>query len=113
MRQPKKPNKKPKKPKKLYRFMPLPPDFHPVDATVDEVASFRREGRWTVHMKVRDGRYESYLDGRIRKIVFASVLADRERTIAAGRDRKKPAVKQPVGRPKRKVKPESSVQAAE
>ena len=103
----------PKKPKKLYRFMPLPPDFHPVDATVDEVASFRREGRWTVHQKVRDGRYQSYLDGRIRKIIFASVLADRERTIAEAGSRKKPAVKQPVGRPKRKVKPEAAAATAE
>ena len=100
----------PKKPKKLYRFLPLPPDFHPVDATIEEVASFRREGRWTVHQKVRDGRYQSYLDGRIRKIVFASVIADRERTIAEAGSRKKPAVKRSVGRPK-KPKPEQSVAA--
>ena len=43
----------------------------------------------TVHQKVRDGRYASYLDGRIRKIIFASVLADRERTIAEAGDKKK------------------------
>ena len=103
----------PKKLKKLYRFMPLPPDFHPVDATIEEVASFRREGRWTVHMKIKDGRYQSYLDGRIRKIIFASVLADRERTIAEAGDKKKPAVKQPVGRPKRKIKPEAVAASAE
>jgi hypothetical protein len=94
--------KKPKKPKKLYRFLPLPPDFHPVDATIDEVASFRREGRWTVHQKLKDGRYKGYLDGRIRKIIFASVLADRERTIAEAGDKKK----RPVGRPRKHPKPE-------
>ncbi len=101
----------PKKAKKLYRFMPLPPDFHPVDATIEEVASFRREGRWTVHMKIKDGRYQSYLDGRIRKIIFASVLADRERTIAEAGDKRKPPVKQPVGRP-RKAKREAATASA-
>jgi hypothetical protein len=71
------------KPKPRRTFLPLPPDFCPVDATVDEVASFRREGRWMVFKKIREGRYESYLEGRIRKIIFASVLEDRERAIAA------------------------------
>jgi hypothetical protein len=71
------------KPKPRRKFLPLPPDFCPVDATVDEVASFRREGRWMVFKKIREGRYDSYLDNRVRKIVFASVLADRERAIAA------------------------------
>ena len=104
---------KPKRKTKPYRFVNLPDNFHPVDATVDEVASFRREGRWTVFQKIRDGRYESYRDGRIRKVIFASVLADRERTIAAGRkhpERDEPVVKKPVGRPKR-PKPETSVAA--
>jgi hypothetical protein len=106
--------KKPKKAKKLYRFMPLPPGFCPVDATIEEVASFRREGRWTVHQKIRTGVYQSYLDGRIRKIIFASVLADRARTIAEAGGKKKPAVKQPEkrkpGRP-RKAKAEQAVSA--
>jgi hypothetical protein len=75
------PSSRPKKPKP-YKFLPLPPDFAPLDATVDEVASFRRESRWTVHRKLREGIYASYLDGRVRKILFASVLADRERAIA-------------------------------
>jgi hypothetical protein len=100
------------KPKPLYRFMPLPPNFNPVDATIDEVASFRRESRWTVHAKLRDGRYEGYLDGRIHKVIFASVVADRERTIAEAGDKKKPVVKRPVGRPKKPTKPEAA-QAAE
>jgi hypothetical protein len=104
---------KPEKPKPLYKFLPLPPGFNPVDATIDEVASFRRESRWTVHVKLKDGRYKGYLDGRIHKVIFASVLADRDRTIAEAGSKMKPAVKQPVGRPKRKAKPEQSVSAAE
>lgn len=92
-------------------FLPLPPDFCPLDATVDEVASFRREGRWTVFNKICSGVYESYRDGRIRKIVFASVLADRERTIAASRKQPEPepvaragsdlVEKRPRGRPRK------------
>jgi hypothetical protein len=66
-----------------FKYLPLPSGFDPVDATVDEVASYRRESRWTVHQKVRTGVYESYLDGRIRKIVFASVKRDRERVMGA------------------------------
>jgi hypothetical protein len=45
-----------------FKFLPLPPDFDPVDATVEEIQAFRRESRWTVHRKLRDGTYESYLD---------------------------------------------------
>jgi hypothetical protein len=83
--------------------LPLPPNFSPLDATVDEVASFRKEGRWTVFRKIREGVYESYLDNRIRKIVFASVLADRDRALAASR----PSPKRRPGRP-RKPRPEAS-----
>ena len=81
-----------------YKFLPLPSGFDPIDATVDEVASFRRESRWTVHNKIRDGVYESYLDGRIRKIIFASVKADRERQMRAGLTSKRR-----VGRPPKKA----------
>jgi hypothetical protein len=79
-----------------YKFLPLPPDFDPVDATIDEVASWRRESRWTVHKKIREGRYESYLDGRVRKIIFASVKADRERAMSAALTGKRPP-----GRPRK------------
>ena len=65
------------------KWLNLPPDFNPIDATIDEVASWRRESRWTVHKKIREGAYQSYRDGRIRKIVFASVMADRERAMSA------------------------------
>jgi hypothetical protein len=106
---------------KPFKFLSLPENFCPTDATVEEVASFRRESVWTVFEKIRDGRYDAYLDGRVRKIIFASVLADRDRAIAAGRDKKsavalkalasrKPPQKKPVGRPKRQ---EPSASAAE
>jgi hypothetical protein len=79
-----------------YKFLPLPPDFDPVDATVDEVASWRRESRWTVHKKIREGAYQSYLDGRIRKILFATVKADRERAMSVAMTGKRPP-----GRPRK------------
>jgi hypothetical protein len=82
------------------KFLNLPPDFHPLDATREEVASFRRESLTTVNEKVKDGRYQSCLEGRIRKIVFASVLADRERAIATSL-KPPPSGKKPVGRPKK------------
>jgi len=66
-----------------YKFLPLPPNFDPIDATIDEVASWRRESRWTVHLKMRAGVYRFYKDGRITKIIFASVKADRERSLNA------------------------------
>jgi hypothetical protein len=69
-----------------YRWVPLPPDFNPIDCTIDEAASWRRESRWTVHKKIRDGVYQSYLDGRIRKVVFASVKRDRDRAIAQSKN---------------------------
>ena len=98
--------------RKPYRFLSLPPGFDPLDATIDEVASYRRESRWTVHLKIRTGVYESYLDGRIRKIIFASVKADRERSLAASRAQIEPAVKRRVGRP-RKPRTETPAHAAE
>jgi hypothetical protein len=70
-----------------FKFMPLPEGFNPIDATVDEVRAFRRESRWSVFEKLRTGVYQSYLDGRVRKIIFASVIADRERSMADGRDK--------------------------
>ncbi len=97
-----------------YKFLPLPHDFDPIDATIDEVASWRRESRWTVHKKIRTGVYQSYLDGRIRKVVFASVKADRERVmgVASSPDGAASTAKRPPGRP-RKPRPEQHPQAAE
>jgi hypothetical protein len=95
--------------RKQSNFLHLPPDFHPLDATREEVASFRRESLTTVNEKIKDGRYQSYLEGRIRKIVFASVLADRERAITASLKPPSPG-KRPVGRP-RKPRPDQPSQA--
>jgi hypothetical protein len=78
------------------KFAALPPGIDPPDLTVDETAAWRRESRWTVHRKIRDGRYESFLDGRIRKVCFESVKRDRERAMAAGVTKKRPP-----GRPRR------------
>ncbi len=85
-----------------YKFLPLPPDFDPVGATIEEVAAYRRESRRTVHLKIRQGVYESYRDGRIRKIIFASVKADRERAMSAALTGKRPP-----GRPRR-TQPEAA-----
>ena len=52
---------------KPYRFVPLPDNFRPLDATIEEVCAFRRELRWSVFQKLKDGTYESYLDGRVRQ----------------------------------------------
>jgi len=80
----------PKRFRAKSRFVDLPAGLAPPDLTVDEVAAYRRESRWTVHKKIREGRYESYLDGRIRKVIFASVKLDRERTMGAGLTGKRP-----------------------
>ena len=105
-----------------YKFIPLPANFCPVDATVEEVASFRRESIWTTFEKIRSGVYDAYLDGRVRKVVFASVLADRDRAIAAGRDKKSAAAlkalasrqspaKRPRGKPPKPKEEPSAVSA--
>jgi hypothetical protein len=88
-----------------YRWITLPPDFNPIDCTVNEAASWRRESRWTTHKKIREGVYESFLDGRVRKIVFATVVADRERAIAASRN---PTGKRKPGRPRRRPEDQTS-----
>jgi hypothetical protein len=88
------------------KFISLPSDFDPIDATLIEVQSWRRESPWTVHQKIRDGRYESYLDGRIRTIIFASVKRDRERTMKEGLTRKRSP-----GRPRKIPKPEPATVA--
>jgi hypothetical protein len=103
----------------------LPPDFDPVDATPAEVASWRRESEWTVHKKIREGVYQSYLDKTRRKLIFASVKADRDRAIKEGATLKlrtnaakpvaQPVVDEPevtkrrVGRPRK----EHALEAAE
>jgi hypothetical protein len=91
---------KPKPRRTASKFLILPPGFCPVDATREEVASFRRESLTTVNEKCKDGRYESYLEGRIRKIILSSVLADRQRSIDASREPPETG-KRRVGRPRK------------
>ena len=91
------------------KWLDLPSTFNPIDCTVDEAAAFRRESRRTAHEKIKDGRYESYLEGRIRKIVFASVLRDRERAIEQSRQ-PPPSGKRRVGRPRLKPQPSQAVE---
>jgi hypothetical protein len=94
--------------KPLYRWVPLPPNFATtvVDATVAEIASFRRESVWTVWKKIRERRYAAFRDGRITKVLVSSVVRDRELTIAesanptgkrkpGGQPRKRPEEEQP------------------
>jgi hypothetical protein len=91
------------------QFMNLPKDFDPVDATCAEVASYRRESLRTVYEKVQNGTYKSYLDGRIRKIIFESVKADR--VAAIERSQKPPPTgKRRVGRPRLKPQPSQAVE---
>lgn len=84
----------------------LPSDLSSPDLTVREVAAYRRCSMWLVHKRIRDGVYQSYLDGRVRKVIFASVLKEREQTIAADRHMVAPKSpgrprKRPVGRPRK------------
>ena len=97
------------------RFVDLPAGLAPPDLTVDEVCAFRRESRWTVFRKLREGTYASYLDGRIRKIVFDSVKADRERAFSGAPLGKSaisaaPTGKRKIGRP-RKPRPDEHATA--
>jgi hypothetical protein len=98
-----------------YRFISLPPDFNPVDATVKEVMSYRRESRSTVWHKMRARVYASYRDGDTRKIIFESVKRDREQQIAAGPQfaPDSPLIKRKRGRPRKTVIDPSAPQPAE
>jgi hypothetical protein len=90
-----------------YRWVPLPENFNPINATVKEVASYELCGRWLVHKRIRLGIYEAYSDGGRTKIIFASVKARRAAAIAAS---KNPTNKRRVGRP-RKARPDGDLQA--
>jgi hypothetical protein len=90
----------PKRFRTKSRYVDLPVGLAPPDLTIDEVAAYRRESRWTVHRKVREKIYESYLDGRIRKVLLSSVIADRERAIA--RSANPTGKRKPGGQPRKK-----------
>ena len=80
-------------------------EIAPLDLSVAQVMELRSESRSTVLRKLRSGRYRSYLSGGKRKIIAASVFADRELEMKTGQ----PVRPQPIpatrpGRP-RKPKP--------
>jgi hypothetical protein len=86
-------------------------EITPLDLSVAQVAELRSESRSTVQRKLRSGRYRSYLSGGKRKIIAASVYADRELEMKTGQQvRPQPT---PATRPGRRKhpKPESSVAA--
>jgi hypothetical protein len=77
------------------------------DMTIAEVKAFRREGESTVWRKIRAGTYVSFKSGDKRLITRESVIADRERCLAAGpRLTESPPEGRRSGRPK--TKPEAA-----
>ena len=81
----------------------------PLDLSVAEVARLRSESRSTVLRQMRSGRYRSYLSGGKRKIIAASVYADRELEMKTGEQVRPPPT--PVTRPGRRrkyLKPETA-----
>ena len=89
-------------------------EIAPLDLSVAQVAKIRSESRSTVLRKLRLGRYRSYLSGGKRKIIAASVYADRELEMKTGQParpqpaRPQPAPKTRPGRPKTAKPPSSS-----
>jgi len=59
--------------------MPKPIDDFALqlDATIEQTARAIGLTPITVRRRIAEGRYASYLDGRLRKVIVASVLADR------------------------------------
>jgi hypothetical protein len=89
-------------------------EIAPLDLSVAQVAKIRSESRSTVLRKLRSGRYRSYLSGGKRKIVAASVFADRELEMKTGGPvRPQPMPVTRPGRPRKKLKPETETVSAE
>jgi hypothetical protein len=98
----------------LYKFLPLPPGFAPLVCTIEEARSYDRCSRWTAHQKLRQGRRRFFKDGRITKVIFASVVEDMERTMADGGGRPiEPVEKRRPGRPRKHPTPEQTASAGE
>ncbi len=73
------------RPPPASKAVSLPAAFNVKYATVPEVCVYTRLSRSEVERKMRDGSYQSFLASRAKRlIVFASVLADIEKHIAAG-----------------------------
>jgi hypothetical protein len=88
-------------------------EITPLDLSVAQVTELRSESRSTVRRKLRSGKYKSYLSGGKRKIIAASVFADRELEMKTGQPVR--PVPTPVTRPGRRrkyPKPESATAAA-
>jgi hypothetical protein len=96
---------------KLYRFMPLPEGFSPEYCTVEEGRSFAKCSRWTAFKKLREGRWRAVKDGRINKVIFATIKADMEALPERAVGSPPTSTKRPVGRPRKHPKPEPSVAA--
>ena len=88
--------------------MPKNHEIAPLDLSVAQVAELRSESRSTVLRKMKTGRYRSYLSDGKRKIIAASVFADRELEMKTGGPmRPSPMPKMRPGRPP-KPKPETA-----
>jgi hypothetical protein len=102
------------RPTRGRRFVvPKSYEIAPLDLSVAQVAELRSESRSTVLRKLKTGRYRSYLSGGKRKIIAASVYADRELEMKAG----KPVRPQPIpvtrpGRPRKHPKPGTATASA-
>lgn len=81
--------------RKPFTYIHLPPDFCPKYSTLDEACSYARHGRWHGHQKIKAGRWKVFKDGRRTVVVFASVVADEERLMAASEVKRRP------GRPRK------------
>jgi hypothetical protein len=80
------------------------PKFAPLDASISDVQRLRGESRSTVLRKIEKGVYQSYLSGGMRKIVLASVYADRDAEIAANRKKLiPPNAKREARRPRKQA----------
>jgi hypothetical protein len=86
--------------------LPKSHEIAPLDLSVAQVMELRGESRSTVRRKMKIGSYRSYLSGGRRKVIAASVFADRELEMKTG---------QPVrpigpgpGRPRKHPKPETA-----
>jgi hypothetical protein len=99
----------------------------PLDLTVAQVSVLRSESRSTVLRKLKSGKYQSYLSGGRRKVIAASVLADRELEMKTGapvrppptprtrpgRRRKDQQPPEQGAKPRRRSEPKAPAQAAE
>ena len=93
--------------------MPKNHEIAPLDLSVAQVAELRSESRSTVLRKLKTGRYRSYLSGGKRKIIAASVLADRDLEMKTGQPvRPQPTPPTRPGRRRKYPKPQTALAPA-